>query len=69
MKNRSNLEKHVSRVHSEEVSSAVANEDQANEENEAEVEVDKEKRTTRSSQPAVRRRSISLMRHKGKRKY
>lgn len=69
LKNRSNLEKHVSRVHSEEVSSAVANEDQANEENEAEVEVDKEKRTTRSSQPAVRRRSISLMRHKGKRKY
>jgi hypothetical protein len=65
LKNRTNLEKHLSRVHSKEVASVCGN--QPNEDCDKEVET--ERRTTRSSQPAVRRRSISLLRHKGKRKY
>ena len=65
LKNRTNLEKHLSRVHSKEVASVCGN--QPNEDCDKEFET--ERRTTRSSQPAVRRRSISLLRHKGKRKY
>ena len=61
LKTRTNLQKHVSKFHQVENASSARNE-------EPEAEETQGRRSTRSSQTAVRRRSISLLSHKGRRK-
>ena len=61
LKSKLNLENHLSKVHKKDGTDKVVGKD---------AEVSKARRpSTRSSQPTERRRSVSLLRHKGKRKY